>query len=78
MSQLSSSHLNASAAFRKVQKQSVTRDRILADIEDANTARISNMNKLRTLRMARDQQEARARAAAVALPKTRTRRTRVG
>lgn len=76
MSQLSPSHQKANAAFLKVQKQSMTRDRILSDIADSNTARTDNMNKLRQMRLARDKQEAEARAvAAAAPPKPRARRS---
>ncbi|MGU9979887.1 hypothetical protein ACJ4V0_07585 [Phreatobacter sp. HK31-P] len=75
MSQLSPSHQKANAAFLKVQKQSMTRDRIMSDIADSNTARTDNMNKLRQLRLAREQQDAIARAAAAAAPpKPRARR----
>lgn len=76
MSQLSPSHQKANAAFLKVQKQSMTRDRILSDIADSNTARTDNMNKLRQMRLAREKQEAEARAvAAAAPPKPRARRS---
>jgi len=76
MSQLSPSHQKANAAFLKVQKQTMTRDRILSDIADSNTARTDNMNKLRQMRLARDKQEAEARAvAAAAPPKPRARRS---
>ncbi len=76
MSQLSPSHQKANAAFLKVQKQTMTRDRILSDIADSNTARTDNMNKLRQMRLARDNQEAEARAvAAAAPPKPRARRS---
>lgn len=75
MSQLSASQQKASAAFLKIQKQSVMRDRVHADIADSNAARIANMNKLRELRLARDRQEAEAQAAAAsALPRPRRRR----
>lgn len=74
MSDLSPSHQKANAAFLKVQKQSITRDRVFSDIADSNEARTANMNKLRELRLAREQKEAIDRAAAVALPKTRARR----
>lgn len=68
MSQLSASRQKANAAFLKVQKQSMARDRILSDIADSNAARTDNMIKLRQMRLARDRQEAEARAAAAAKP----------
>ncbi len=74
MNDLSPSHQKANAAFLKVQKQSITRDRIFSDIADSNSARTANMNKLRELRLAREQKDAIDRAAAAALPKTRARR----
>jgi hypothetical protein len=74
MNDLSPSHQKANAAFLKVQKQSITRDRIFSDIADSNSARTANMNKLRELRLAREQKDAIDRAAAAALPKTRVRR----
>ncbi|MDP2803299.1 MAG: hypothetical protein Q8O26_15610 [Phreatobacter sp.] len=76
MSDLSPSHQKANAAFLKVQKQSITRDRIFSDIADSNSARTANMAKLRELRLAREQKDAIERAAAAALPKTRSRRTK--
>jgi hypothetical protein len=75
MSQLPQSHQKADAAFLKVQKQSMTRDRILSEIEDSNTARTANMNKLRELRLLRERQEEEARIIALAAaPKPRARR----
>lgn len=74
MSDLSPSHQKANAAFLKVQKQSITRDRVFSDIADSNEARTANMNKLRELRLAREQKDAIERAAEAALPKTRVRR----
>jgi len=77
MSQPSPSHQKANAAFLKIQKQSMTRDRVLSDIADSNVARTDNMNKLRQLRLARDKQEADALAVAAATPpKPRTRARR--
>jgi hypothetical protein len=75
MSQLSQFHQKADAAFLKVQKQSVTRDRILSEIADSNTARTANMNKLRELRLVRERQDEEARIVALAAaPKPRARR----
>lgn len=77
MSQPSPSHQKANAVFLKIQKQSMTRDRVLSDIADSNVARTDNMNKLRQLRLARDKREADALAvAAAAPPKPRTRARR--
>jgi hypothetical protein len=77
MNDMSPSQQKANAAFLKVQKQSITRDRVFSDIADSNSARSANTAKLRELRLAREDRDARDRAAAAALPKSRARRAKV-